>query len=110
MKKLEVLAALKNQMDSFYSLEQVIKIIESIESEETKVNNITLTDIEEHIDKVIDTIDSGRVDIIDKSSAEFEISYDNRIELMNVDVDTSEIRDILFEIFTPLVEIDENND
>jgi hypothetical protein len=110
MKKLEVLEALKNQMDSFYSLEQVIKIVESIESEETKVNNITLTDIEEAIDKVIDTIDSGRVDIIDKSSAEFEISYDNRIELQNVDVDTSEIRDILFEIFTPLVEIDENND
>jgi hypothetical protein len=117
MKKLEVLEALKNQMDcsnqfcgSLYTLEQVIKIVESIESEETKVNNITLTDIEEHIDKVIDTIDSGRVDIIDKSSAEFEISYDNRIELQNVDVDTSEIRDILFEIFTPLVEIDENND
>jgi hypothetical protein len=110
MKKLEVLELLKNQIDSFYSLEQVIKIVESIESEEAKVNNITLADIEEAIDKVIDIIESGRVDIIDKDSAEFEISYDNKIELGNVDVDTSEIKDILIEIFLPLGEIDESND
>ena len=43
MKKLEVLEVLKIQMDSFYSLEQVIKIVESIE--ESNVKSITLTDI-----------------------------------------------------------------
>ena len=110
MKKLQVVEALKNQMDSFYSLEQVIKIVESIESEEEKVNNITLADIEEAIDKVINIIENRRVDIIDKDSAEFEISYDNRIELRDVEVDTNEIKNILEEIFLPLGEIDESND
>jgi hypothetical protein len=109
MKKLEVLAALKNQMDSFYSLEQVIKIIESIESEESNVRNITVTDIGHAIEKFIDRIECGRIDVIDRDSAEFEIGYDNRIELGNVDVNLSELRNGLEEIFMSLGEIDECN-
>jgi hypothetical protein len=109
MKKLEVLEVLKNQMDSFYSLEQVIKIIESIEVEETKVNNITVTDIGNAIDRFMDKISDGRIDILDRDSAEFEIGYDNRIELGNVDVNLSELRDGLEEAFMPLGEIDECN-
>ena len=110
MKKLEVLEALKNQMDSFYSLEQVIKIVESIESEETKVNNITLTDIGEAIDRFMDKISNGGIDILDRDSAEFEISYDNRIELGNVDVNLSELRAELEEELMPLGEVDKSND
>jgi len=117
MKKLEVLEALKNQMDcsnqfcgSLYTLEQVIKIVESIESEESNVKSITLTDIEEHIDRVINMIEGGRVDIIDRDSAEFGISYDNRIELESININGCELRNVLEEIFLPLVEIDENND
>ena len=110
MKKLEVLAALKNQMDSFYSLEQVIKIIESIEVEETKVNNITLTDIEEAIDRVITGIGCGRIDIIDRDSAEFGIGYDNKIEIENIDVDIDKLRNGLEEELMPLGEVDKSND
>jgi hypothetical protein len=109
MKKLEVLAALKNQMDSFYSLEQVIKIIESIEVEEILVNNITVTEIGHTIDRFMDKISDGEIDILDRDSAEFEIGYDNRIELGNVDVNLSELRDGLEELFMPLGEIDECN-
>ena len=110
MKKLEVLEVLKNQMDSFYSLEQVIKIVESIEFEESNVNKVNIEDIEEHIDRVINIIESGRVDIIDRDSAEFGISYDNRIELESINIDGCELRNVLEEIFLPLGKIDENND
>jgi hypothetical protein len=110
MKKLEVLEALKNQMDSFYSLEQVIKIIESIEVEESTVKSITVTDIGYAIDRFIDKIECGKIDILDRDSAEFEIGYDNRIELGNVDVNLSELRGGLEGAFMPLGEIDECND
>ena len=109
MKKLEVLAALKNQMDSFYSLEQVIKIIESIESEETKVNNITVTDIGNAIDRVITGIECGRIDIVDRDSAEFGIGYDNKIEIENIDVDLDKLRNELEEELMPFGEVDESN-
>jgi hypothetical protein len=110
MKKLEVLEALKNQMDSFYSLEQVIKIVESIEPEESTVKSITVTDIGNAIDRVITGIECGRIDIIDRDSAEFEIGYDNRIELGNVDVNLSELRAELEEELMPLGEVDKSND
>ena len=110
MKKLEVLEALKNQMDSFYSLEQVIKIIESIEVEETKVNNITVTDIGNAIDRVITGIECGRIDIIDRDSAEFGIGYDNKIEIENIDVDIDKLRNELEEELMPLGEVDKSND
>jgi hypothetical protein len=109
MKKLEVLEALKNQMDSFYSLEQVIKIIESIKPEESNVRNITVTDIGHAIEKFIDRIECGRIDVIDKNSAEFGIGYDNKIELENIDVDIDALREELEEIFMPFGEVDESN-
>ena len=109
MKKLEVLEALKNQMDSFYSLEQVIKIIESIESEESTVKNITVSDIGHAIEKFIDRIECGRIDVIDRDSAEFGIGYENKVEIENIDVNIDSLREELEEIFMPLGEVDESN-
>ena len=43
MTKAETLAALKNQLDSFYSLEQVIKIIEGIDPDKNGNNNFNST-------------------------------------------------------------------
>jgi hypothetical protein len=103
MKKLEVLEALKNQMDSFYSLEQVIKIVESIESEESNVNNANIEDIEEAIENVITGIECGRLDIIDRDSAEFGIGYDNKIELENINVEVDILRSELMDEILSLV-------
>ena len=108
MKKLEVLEALKNQMDSFYSLEQVIKIIESIEPEEPTVRNITVTDIGNAIETFISRIECGQVRLIDYDSAEFGIGYENKIELENVDVGLEILRDELGDIFFPFGEVDDN--
>jgi hypothetical protein len=88
MTKAQTLAALGNQLDSFYSLEQVIKIVETIEPEVTKtkvfgINQETLDRISEEIGCCLDRRSH---DLVDNDSAEFEINYDNRIELSSADV------------------------
>jgi len=91
MTKAQTLAALKNQLDSFYSLEQVIKIIEGIEPEP---GTGTLT--EELCDTIKDSIgncfERFRSEFVDLHTAEFELGYDGKtIELRAVDLDVNKI-------------------
>ena len=77
----------------FYSLEQVISIINGIED-----NNNTLND--DSIQMIIKSIRRSLIDsrdLVDHDSAEFEIGYDNRIELSNIEVDVDKILDIFEE-------------
>ena len=102
MTKAETLAALKNQMDSFYSLEQVIKIIEGIDPEP---GTSTLT--EELCDSIMGSIencfDRCGSDFIDLQSAEFEFAYDGKtIELTTVDLDVNEIMHSIGRVFEQL--------
>ena len=93
MTKAQTLAALGNQLDSFYSLEQVIKIVESIEEGKGRV--ITTNDIERAIDKVISWADNNESDVVDFDSVEFELSYNNRIEVTNVPIQLENLREAL---------------
>ena len=95
MNKQQTIETLQKQLPSFYSLEQVINIINSIED-----NNNTLSD--DLIQAVIKSTrhalnDSSELELIDHDSAEFEIGYDNRIELSNIEVDVDKILDIFEE-------------
>jgi hypothetical protein len=88
MTKAQTLAALGNQLDSFYSLEQVIKIIETIEPEvtETKVFGINQDVLDAISNDIENCLDRRSSDLVDNDSAEFEINYDNRLELSSADV------------------------
>ena len=88
MTKAQTLAALGNQLNSFYSLEQVIKIVEIIEPEvtETKVFGINQETLDRISDDIENCLDRRSSDLVDNDSAEFEINYDNRIELSSADV------------------------
>ena len=88
MTKSQTLAALRNQLDSFYSLEQVIKIIEIIEPEvtETKVFGINQDVLDAISNDIENCLDRRSCDLVDNDTAEFEINYDNRIELSSADV------------------------
>ena len=102
MTKAETLAALKNQMDSFYSLEQVIKIIENIDPEP---GTSTLT--EELCDAIMGSIEDCfercSSDFIDLHTAEFELGYDSKtIELSTVDLDIREIMHSIGRVFEQL--------
>ena len=102
MTKAETLAALKNQLDSFYSLEQVIKIIEGIDPDP---GTSTLTG--ELCDTIMDSIENcfGRCgsDFVDLHTAEFELGYDGKtIELSTVDLDVNEIMHSIGRVFEQL--------
>jgi hypothetical protein len=102
MTKAETLAALKNQLDSFYSLEQVIKIIEGIDPEPVPG---ALT--EELCDTIMGSIencfDRCSSDFIDLRTAEFELAYDSKtIELTSVDLDVNEIMHSIGRVFEQL--------
>jgi hypothetical protein len=89
MTKDQTLAALKNQMNSFYSLEQVIKIIEGIVP---KPDGISTESIEQAIDNIMERLECSGRHLVDMDSAQFNLSYDNTIELEQVDLNMDEIR------------------
>ena len=102
MTKSETLVALKNQLDSCYSLEQVIKIIEGIESEPASG---VLT--EEQCDSILGSIencfDRCGSDFVDLHTAEFELGYDGKtIELSTIDLDVNEIMHSIGRVFEQL--------
>jgi hypothetical protein len=83
--QLEGAKALSSQVD----IDKVIELIQQLEA--PKVGGITqeLADaIEEQIERALDR---NSEDLIDLSSAEFELSYDNRIELIRADVEVGSI-------------------
>jgi hypothetical protein len=93
MTKAQTLAALGNQLDSFYSLEQVINIVKNIE--EGSSRKITTLDINRAIDKVVDYMDRDQREIFDFDNAELEMSYDNRVECVGVPINTDAVREVL---------------
>jgi hypothetical protein len=105
MNKQQTIETLQKQLPSFYSLEQVINIISSIED-----NNSTLND--DSIQMIIKSIRRSLIDsndLIDHDSAEFEINYNNQIELSNVDVDIESILEVVAEELNDFVESNSAN-
>jgi len=97
MTKSQTLAALRNQLDSFYSLEQVIRIIEGIQEETT--NKVTVTEIGAAIERLVDSLESNADYVVDYSSAEFGISCESRIELEYIRVNSEYLREALENTF-----------
>ena len=93
MTKSQTLAALGNQLDSFYSLQQVIDIVKNID--EVQGRKISVQDIQKAIDKVISWVDHNERDVVDLDSAEFELSYNNRLECVGIQINTESIREAL---------------
>ena len=101
MTKAQTLAALGNKLDSFYSLEQVIKIVESIEEN----SYLTSDQIEKVLNEFENTLDyeASNNRLVEFDTAEFELNG-NEITLENVDVDISLIVNHAREAFEQLLE------
>jgi hypothetical protein len=93
MKKDLVLQSVQSSVSSIFSKEDVINLINSIE--EGSSRKITTEDIGRAIDKTIEWIENNDRDLLDLDSAEFELSYDNRIECTNVTINVETIREAL---------------
>ena len=100
MNKQQTIETLQKQLPSFYSLEQVIDIINNIEDN----NNILSDDL---IQVIMGSISRSLYDsseLVDRDSAEFELGYDNKIELSSIDVDIEKILEIVEEELNDCVE------
>ena len=110
MKKEFVLQLVENSASSIFSREDVIKLINSVEG---VGRVISVDDIERAIDKVISWADSNESDVVDYDSVEFEISYNNRIEVTNVPLQLENLREALennFMDFGEAIEEDSNDE
>lgn len=108
MTKQQTIELLNQQLPGFYSVEQVIKIINDIETPEVKGGSLTQQQVahlcELICDRIKDNVENlGTEDVCDTSSAEFEL-YGNEIQLSSVDVDTKRIRDVVVDGIGDVVE------
>jgi hypothetical protein len=100
MTKQETIDLLGKQLPGFYSVEQVIKMINDIEEPEaTAINPLTDFQIQSLIKTIHVAIGDNASDIdndcIDKDSAEFSMNYNNCVELDSVGFDTDQIVDTI---------------
>ena len=107
MKKDLVLHSVKHSVSSIFTKEDVINLINSIE--EGSSRKITTVDISRAIDKVVDYMDRDQRELFDFDNAEFELSYDNRIECVGVPINTDSIREILENNFMDFGEAEEED-
>ena len=86
--QLEGVKVLSTQVD----IDKVIALIQQLESE--KKGGLTQELAEEIADRIERSLDNNSMnDLVDCDSAEFEINYDNRVELTAADVNVSGIMD-----------------
>ena len=107
MNKQESIELLEKQLPGFYSVEQVIAIIKGIDEETSKLSSEQVENLIQHIkDKAEREIDGyDTKDIVDYDSAEFDISYDNKLELSNVEIHLGSLnRDVMDVIEREVIE------
>ena len=103
MKKELVLQSVQNSVSSIFSKEDVIKLINSVEGGRV----ISVNDIQRAIDNVVNSFERDTEDIVDYTSVEFNISYDNRIEVESVGLNLDFIREALENNFMDFGEADD---
>ena len=95
MKKENLIAQLEaaKALTSVVSIDNVIALIQELEQEQKSVKVFGISEeLASTIgDKIQRALDYNSDELVDKDSACFEISYDNRVELSEVNVDIYEI-------------------
>ena len=105
--KENVIIAVQNSVSSIFSKEDVINLINSIEG---GGRVITTNDIERAIDKVISWADNNESDVVYFDSVEFELAYNNKIEVTNVPLQLENLREALENNFMDFGEAVEEDD
>lgn len=123
MKKSELLSKLSEQLPCFFSVEQVIKMVEEIEETAATPQDAKPVDLEKLKAKVFEAIRSvssnlSTSDVVDTDSARFSIRCGNEIEIDEIDIETSSLNSEYTQGITEAFnefeeeqnETDENND
>ena len=109
MKKNELVAQLEaaKALTSVVSIDNVIELILGLE-EEKKGFSLKGAQFEMLMDKIQEAVGNiDRRDLVDRSSAEFELDWNNTITLNDVDIDTDYIYNTIREELEELVEEEE---
>ncbi len=101
--KENAIAQVTSSVSSIFSKEDVLFLINSIEGGRL----ITVNDIQRAIDKTIDSLERNAEDVVDYTSVEFNIAYDNRIEVESVGINFDFIRESLENNFMDFGEVTE---
>lgn len=118
MKKESLVAQLEaaKALTSVVSIDNVIALIQQLEAEQVESKTFLLN--EKSFDKVMDIVDNAvnnlrTRDLVDFDDAEFELNYNNQVELTDVRVDTdniiNNIREALENIFEETADEDEED-
>ena len=91
MNKQTVRKSIVDSASSIFTKDDVLKLIDSI----TYGGKITNKQKGTLIEKFEDAVSNNASDIVDYSSAEFDIDGNNTVELKHIDIDESSIRDLL---------------
>tara|TARA_R110000868_G_scaffold92214_1_gene255790 strand:- start:2645 stop:3073 length:429 start_codon:yes stop_codon:yes gene_type:complete len=95
MKKADLIAQLEGAkaLTSVVSIDNVIALIQLMEPEVNveKIVGITAELAEDIANKIERRLDSYSTGLARLDSAEFELSYNNQIELIDVEIDTNEV-------------------
>ena len=86
MTKEQTLLALDHQLNSFFSLQQVIDIVQGIDPAPPKTV-IDLDVVNEILYKIEQCLDQNAFDLVDKDSIELELNHGNAIEIVNAAID-----------------------
>ena len=101
--KENAVAQVTSSVSSIFTKEDVLFLIYSIEGG----IQITVNDIQRAIDKTIDSLEMNCDDIVNKDDCEFEISYNNRLEVTEVPINFDFIRESIENNFMDFGEAEE---
>ena len=115
MKKAELVAQLEaaKALTSVVSIDNIVALIQQLEPEQVESKTFLLN--EQSFDKVMDIVENAvnnlrTRDLVDFDDAEFELNYNNQIELTDVRIDTDriidEIRESMENIFEETTDTD----
>ena len=118
MKKESLVAQLEaaKALTSVVSIDNVIALIQQLEPEQVESKTFLLN--EQSFDKVMDIVENAvnnlrTRDLVDFDDAEFELNYNNQIELTDVRIDTDriidEIRESMENIFEETTDEDDED-
>ena len=114
MTKNQTIDLLRNQLPGFYSVEQVINLIDKIEEEKVQsAPKLTLDQLREITQSIVNAIEeeAQRDNIVCYEDVEFELGWDRKIEVTDVPINFDAIRDCIENELTDFFEpADEEED
>ena len=104
--KQNAIAQVQNSISSIFSKEDVLFLLNNLEVGSSR--KITTDDISRAIENTVRWMEREQSEFLDIDRAEFELNYDNRIELVGVPINVDNITEALENNFMDFGEVEED--